>query len=168
MASESVTSSTGEHADVVKLTFRDDEFEMTFYEPFRMVFVGAQLAAFIFIAIDASFEIAMMLGLALAPVTGILCWISTKLMTARFKFHVGPDGIACMNIWCKNQLARWDQIERVETFNFVGMHYLRIWATGDYWPIWLPLFIKQRTHFDNLVESYVGPNHDLVTKLKDD
>jgi len=149
-------------ADVVKLSFRDADFQMRFYEPFRLVFVGAQLTVVSILAIEESLDIALFLILLLLPVSAVLACVATWIMTAQFKFQAGPEGIRCMNIWCKNQLVPWENIERIAKFNFAGMRYLRIWGSGDRLPIWLPMFIKQRDEFTELVANYVEADHELL------
>ena len=154
-------------ADVVKLSFRDAEFQMRFYEPFRLVFVGAQLTVLSVLVIEESIEVALILIMILLPISAVLACVATWIMISQFKFHAGPEGIVCMNIWGKNQLVPWENIKRVAEFNFVGMHYLRIWSTSDSLPIWLPMFMSQRDEFVELIANYLDTNHQLLMYFND-
>lgn len=59
----------------------------------------------------------------------------------------------------------WDEMHSVQYVNFFGFRFLAIYRGGAATGLWLPLFIKNRDRFCDLVSTYVGDDHPLVVSL---
>lgn len=60
---------------------------------------------------------------------------------------------------------RWDEMHAIHYVNLLGLRFLAIYRIGAATGLWLPLFIKNRGQFCDLLSACAGKDHPLVVSL---
>ena len=79
----------------------------------------------------------------------------------RLTVSVMPEGLRTFDIWGRDHLAPWAEIERVSRWSFFGMPSARLVCRGIASPLWLPLNLERRDRFDEMVRDYTEAGHPL-------
>ena len=85
-----------------------------------------------------------------------------RQIVAYFKIYFYSDRIRGYNAWgIYHDLALID-VERVNSIGFLGVNYIRVYSRHGTRVMWIPLFLKLRDRFVNLVCQYAEPGNALV------
>lgn len=151
---------------VLHLSFRTEEFQISFAEPFRIIFV-ASLATLELLALSAGAAGEWWLLAGAIPVlTALLSAISVAVIIWRYRFSVGPDGISCYDFWCQPLTTPWSDMQGLSRIWIPGLAYARITTSDRYRALWLPLFVSDLDALYELVAIHAGPQHPLAVLLK--
>jgi hypothetical protein len=71
-----------------------------------------------------------------------------------FKVKLKPSGISCFNFWGIYSFVLWDEMREVKTFNCLGLKYIRVFFRNSRIPLWVPLFIKNRSGFSKALSEF--------------
>ena len=149
----------------VRFSVRDETFRLSFAEPFRVIFAGTLLALEVLcIAAGAGREFWLTLGFV-PTVTGMLSAAAVVVLICRYKFSVGPEGLACYDFWCRPMTTRWNDMGNVTPIRFPGLAYVRVTTSDHCRALWLPLFVSNPGGLQELVRVHAGPDHPLSELL---
>lgn len=144
---------------------RTVEFQLAFSELFRVVFLASLVsleAACLWIG--GASEWWLLVGV-LPPMIALLSALSVGLLIWRFRFTIGPEGIACYDFWCRPITTPWDEMQQVSRIALPGLAYVRITSTGRRQALWLPLFVPDVEGLQQVVSLHAGPSHPLTRLL---
>ena len=79
----------------------------------------------------------------------------------RLTVSVMPEGLRTFDVWGRNHVVPWGQVESARRWSFFGMPSARILCRELSTPLWLPLNLDDRERFDQLVDTYAGPADPL-------
>ena len=152
-------------AGVLRFSVRTEEFQISFAEPFRMIFVGTLVTLeAMCLSAGAAGEWWLLLGV-LPLLTAILTAISVAIIVYRYRFSVGPEGISCYDFWCQPLTTRWDEMRSVSRIWLPGIAYARITTADRFRALWLPLFVDDLETLRELVTLHAGVSHPLTVLL---
>jgi hypothetical protein len=86
-------------------------------------------------------------------------------LTLSCPIRVSSRGIKCPGWPLLVREVPWDEMHSVQYVNLLGFRFLAIYREGAAFGLWLPLFLKNRDCFRDLVSTYVGGNHPLASNL---
>jgi hypothetical protein len=86
------------------------------------------------------------------------------ILIESFKVKLKPNGISCCNIWGIYSFVLWDEMREVKTINFLGLKYARVFFRTAYFPLWVPLFIKNRNEFSKALSEF-APASNLLRQV---
>ena len=151
--------------DVLHRSVRTEEFCISFSEPFRIVFLGTLLTLEgMCLSSGAAGEWWLLAGV-LPVLSCLFSAASVAVMIWRYRFTVGPEGIACYDFWCRPMTTRWEEMRGFRRIALPGIAYVRITTDDRFRALWLPLFVADLERLRNLVALQRGPQHPLTTIL---
>ncbi|MEW4490827.1 hypothetical protein AB1L42_22285 [Thalassoglobus sp. JC818] len=141
--------------DIVRVSFRREDFRISFSQPFLLVFVVALLTTECVFVLngEANFQL---LAFVLPLLVTVLCTSAILLLKYRFPFQVSRDGIACYDFWCRPQRTSWDAVSDCEIVTTAGLRYLKVRAKGNSRDIWIPLFVTRSATLRDLLSLYLS------------
>lgn len=147
----------------VRISFREEDFQIRFHEPFRLVFFCALAVSecFFFAAGEVSYLVALVIGPA---AIAALCGTAVAAMSWRYRFEIGPEGIDCYDAWCRPHRTGWNSVTGFRYVNYFGVDYLLV-HNRDSRAIWLPLFVDRYDVLRDMLITYAGPKHALAEQL---
>jgi hypothetical protein len=149
----------------VHRSVRTETFQISFTEPFRIVFLGT-LLTLEGTCLSAGALEEYWLSLGFIPLmTAALSAASVAFLVWRYKFSVGPEGLACYDFWCRPLTTTWDDMRSAALVRLPGLAYARIITSDRYRAVWLPLFVSDEEGLRELVRLYAGPDHPLTHQL---
>jgi hypothetical protein len=149
----------------VHRSVRTETFQISFAEPFRVVFIGT-LLTLEGMCVSAGAWREYWLSLGFIPLTtATLSAASVAFLIWRYKFSVGPDGLACYDFWCRPLTTTWDEMRAASLVRLPGLAYARITTSDRYRAVWLPLFVSDEESLRELVKQYAGAEHPLSQLL---
>lgn len=151
---------------VMRISFRREEFRMAFEKPFRVVFLSSLLVVEPICIVYCGIENPIVILAWLPLLTGMLAAIAVLLLSTLFRFEIGPRGIACYDFWCHPQSTSWDEIGNVSTFSLLGLTYLRLHPREEGRTIWVPAFVDREPQFDELLQTHAGHDHPVSRQLR--
>lgn len=83
-----------------------------------------------------------------------------------FKITVEPKGLHSTNIFGMARMVVWQDITDVKYLNLFGLSYLRVFSSHLRFPIWIPLFLKNKDEFRQLLKSYYSENYKFMRHIK--
>lgn len=154
-------------ASFLHRSVRTEEFLISFTEPFRAVFLGTLLTLeAMCLAAGAAGEWWLLTGVV-PGLTLLLSALSVGVIIWRYRFTVGPEGIACYDFWCRPLTTRWSEMQQASLIWLPGLRYIRIPANDRYRALWLPLFVADPEGLLNLVEIHAGSTHPVTQLLRE-
>lgn len=152
------------HEDCVHISFRKEDFRVSFLAPFLVVFVSALLVCELFFIVTGnnSFQV---LFLLVPGIVLVLCSSAILIIQGRYKFDIGPDGISCYNFWCRPIETSWDSIEDWRVVRTAGLSYLQVSVRNTKETIWIPLFVKRELTLRKMLATYTHNSRELYQKL---
>lgn len=154
----------GLNEDCVHISFREEDFQVSFWAPFLVIFFAALLVTELFFIFSGnnSFQVLFLLvpGIVLA-----LCSSAVLLMQYRYKFKLSPDGLFCYNFWCRPHTTEWERIDDFRIVRSAGLSYLQVVIQNDPKAIWIPLFVKRESTLHEMLKVYTHNSRDLYRKL---
>jgi hypothetical protein len=81
---------------------------------------------------------------------------------------VNSRGIKCTNFWGKLHFVEWSTIRGARFYSgfwTAGLKFILISTTKLSKDLWLPLFLNDMSHFEQLVSKYAEPKNPLVKRL---
>lgn len=106
---------------------------------------------------------------------GAVTLVGTLLLSAaanwviirQFTVQVSATRLRCCDVWGKYLDVEWERIERAKpTKAFFGISYIRVFSSQLKRPIWLPLFLTERSEFFECVLKFSKPDSPLVQALQ--
>ena len=153
-------------ASILHRSVRTEEFQISFAEPFRIVFLGTLLTLeAMCLSAGAGGEWWLIAGVV-PGLTLLLSAVSVGVIIWRYRFSVGPEGIACYDFWCRPLTTRWDDMRQLSLIWLPGLQYVRIPTNDRYRALWLPLFVADPEGLLSLVEIHAGSRHPLTRMLQ--
>lgn len=100
----------------------------------------------------------------LIPFVGLILLATTF----SYKITVYEDGISSHAPFGsrKCDFMPWERMEKIRIRNIVGYKYLFIESNDYSERLWIPLNIKRKNEFADLVQSKIGISHPLSVELK--
>ena len=92
------------HEDCVHISFRKEDFRVSFLAPFLVVFVSALIVCEVFFILTGN-NSSQVLFLLVPGIVLVLCSAAILIIQGRYKFDLGPDGISCYNLGFHRRLA---------------------------------------------------------------
>lgn len=152
-------------AGVVHRSVRTEEFQISFPEPFRIVFLGTLLILEA-LCLSAGVRDEWWLLVGVVPLlTCLLSAVSIGIIVWRYKFSVGPDEIACYDFWCQPLTTPWVEMGAVRRVWLPGLTYARINTRDRFRALWLPLFVADPERLRDMIHLHAGPQHPLTQLL---
>lgn len=143
--------------DVIHISFRREDFHISFGHPFLLVFAATLLLSeVLFVSIGNDSQ--QILFLVLPGLVTILCATAIALLKIRCIIQVSRDGIACYDVWSRPQRISWDVVQHVERVQSVGFSYLKVSARGSGKAFWVPMFVSRERQMEELLTLYLGAN----------
>jgi hypothetical protein len=104
----------------------------------------------------------MLVGISTIWVTTIIVDVLLGLCLVQYyKVKISPDGISCFNFWGIYSFVVWDEIRGVRVVNFLGLKYEKVFFSNARFPLWVPLFIKNRDGFTKALSEF-APTSNLL------
>ena len=152
-------------AGALHLSVRTEEFQISFAEPFRIIFVGTLLTLEAMCLSAGAVDEWWLLFGVIPLLTAVLSAVSVAVIVYRYRFSVGPEGISCYDFWCRPLTTRWEEMQSYSRIWLPGLEYARI-TTGDrYRALWLPLFVADGEGLREMVALHAGAGHPLVEMM---
>lgn len=150
--------------DYIHLSFRKEDFRVTFLAPFLVIFLSALAVSELFFILSGNNDF-QTLALLVPGIVLVLCSSAVLIIQSRYKFDVGPEGIHCYNFWCRPIETSWDSIEDLKLVKTAGLSYLQVFVRGNSQTIWIPMFVKRDLALKNLIVTYTHQSRDIHSKL---
>lgn len=148
---------------VVRISFREEAFQVRFQEPFRMTFFLTVLVGEVFLLYSGSTS--LIYPVLLVPLfAAVWCAVAILFVSWRYQFQIGPEGIECYDFWCQPQSTNWQSITGCRYVSGFGLEYLLISSTESR-PIWVPLFVERYDILRDLLVCYSNPDLKLDAVL---
>ena len=80
---------------------------------------------------------------------------------ACFKVKLKPNGISCFNFWGIYSFVLWEEMRAIKIFSLFGLRYARVFFRDSKFPLWVPLFIKNRQEFSKALSEF-APSSNLL------
>lgn len=155
-----------EWAPHIRYSVRTEVFQISFAEPFRVVFIYTLiLLEAMCLLSGASEELWLILG-CVPVLTAVLSAVAIGVLCWRYKFSVAPEGLACYDFWCRPLRTNWDSIVQVRRFSMLGLTYLRLKNASGGKEVWLPLFVDRYGTLLEIVTLYAGESHPISIALQ--
>ncbi|QDU37627.1 hypothetical protein Mal4_19420 [Maioricimonas rarisocia] len=151
---------------VMHISFRREEFRMAFEKPFRVVFLASLLVVEPICIVSCGIVSPIVILAWLPLLTGMLAAIAVMVLSALFRFEVGPNGIECYDFWCQPQSTGWSEIRSVSTVSLLGLTYLCLHRDDNLRSIWVPAFVDREAQFDELLQMHAGYDHSVSRELR--
>lgn len=150
--------------ECVHISFRKEDFRVSFLEPFLTVFCSALIVSELFFLISDN-NSQLVLLILVPTIVLLLCCTATFILQAFFRFDLGPEGIHSFDLWCRPQLTAWDAIRDIRRVRSAGLEYLQIVVQGRPEVIWIPLFVKRDLVLRSMLMTYTHHSLPLTRKL---
>jgi hypothetical protein len=102
----------------------------------------------------------------------VFCVLLNLAVTTALVFYsrvsVNSRGIKCNKFWGKRHFVEWSTIRGARFYSKVltpGLKFILVSSTQLSQDLWLPLFLNNMSHFEQLVSKYAGPQNPLVKRL---
>ncbi len=92
----------------------------------------------------------------------------TTALVFYYRVSVNSRGIKCTNFWGKLHFVEWSTIRGARFYSgfwTAGLKFILISTTKLSKDLWLPLFLNDMSHFEQLVSKYAEPKNPLVKRL---
>jgi hypothetical protein len=87
--------------------------------------------------------------------------LSSLFLVLAFPVRVGETGIQGQTAFGTGIRLRWDELDQISRFNFLGLRYLRISSKNGGWALYLPLFLNDVKGFWEQVARFAEPENPL-------
>ena len=77
-----------------------------------------------------------------------------------------PGGVIALDTLQRKRHVPWDEIYEAKTVSLGGFPEVAIAIRGSYWRVRVPLYLRQRSKFEGLVQSYAGAEHPLSQAVR--
>jgi len=146
-----------------RISFRREDFRLSFTKPFFTIFVIALLLAeAICLATDhCSFAVTLVI---LPSLVFVLCSLLMGFLRLRLRFEVGPNGIDCVDMWYRSHCG-WDEIHQFQLISLFGLSYLKV-AVSHNKAMWVPLFVNRSEMLEDLLLTYTHDDPRLTRVLR--
>lgn len=146
-------------AGALHVSVRTDRFHMSMSQPFRTVFLGALVLheAYFF---SQGIHDPLSLGIVVPSMVLGLSLVGVAIVVSMFSFEVGPQGIACVDLWWRRQDRTWDDMTDVRIVHLLGMRYARIASRGKR-ALWLPLFVRTSELLEDSLQLHAPQGHPV-------
>lgn len=147
-------------AGALRVSVRTDRFHMSIAQPFRTVFLGALglHEAYFF---SQGVHDPLSLGIVVPAMVLGMSLVGAAIVVSMFCFEVGPQGIGCVDLWCRRRDQTWDEMTEVRVIRLLGMRYARIGSRGGKRPLWLPLFVRTAEQLEDSLQLHAPQGHPL-------
>ena len=92
----------------------------------------------------------------------------TTALVFYYRVSVNSRGIKCTNFWGKLHFVEWSTIRGARFYSKIltpGLKFILVSSTQLSQDLWLPLFLNDMSHFEQLVSKYAGTKNPLVKRL---
>jgi hypothetical protein len=79
---------------------------------------------------------------------------------------VKPDGISSLDTLQRRRHVPWNKINAAKLQSPGGYPELNLSVNGSRWKVRVPLYMRERAAFEQLLRSYAGTEHPLVRALR--
>ncbi len=83
-----------------------------------------------------------------------------------FTVQVSEAGLRSYNIGGAYYTFAWEEIDRVEPFNLLGLRYLLVGNHATSLTLWVPLYLSDKRGFKEEITRLAGANHPFVEAWK--
>lgn len=89
------------------------------------------------------------------------------IATHYFQYTVTADGIGGQNLLGKSQFVAWSDIAMLKPIRIGNLEFVRLVSGNGARPIWLPMFVRNETAFDNTIMQWApqGPVAQAFTPI---
>jgi len=98
----------------------------------------------------------------------LLNFAVTTALVFYYRVSVNSRGIKCTNFWGKLHFVEWSTIRGARFYSGYwasGLKFILVSSTKLSQDLWLPLFLNDMSHFEQLVSKYAGTKNPLVKRL---
>ena len=95
----------------------------------------------------------------------------TTAVVFHYRVSVNSRGIKCTNFWGKLHFVEWSTIRGARFYSGYwasGSKFILVSSTKLSQDLWLPLFLNDMSHFEQLVSKYAGTENPLVKRLQNE
>jgi len=92
----------------------------------------------------------------------------TTALVFYYRVSVNSRGIKCTNFWGKHHFVEWSTIRGARFYSKIltpGLKFILVSSTKLSQDLWLPLFLNDMSHFEQLVSKYAGTKNPVVKRL---
>lgn len=125
------------------------------------VTVGLATAAVGWFWLDRAESPEAALEAVLAPFAVSVPLLVVLAVTRRFQPVIVSDSTLRWKTDSGWHEVRWQAITSARSFGFLGIRYARLRSSDHKYPLWLPLFLAQRTDFQSCLAIAAGHDHCL-------
>ena len=142
------------------------KFKMPFWAVMWMLIMGSVLGFILLLPFllesKKHLTVSLLHLCAVIWVTALFVDVLLELVCAAyFKVKLNPRGISCFNFWGIYSFVLWDEMRGVKIVNFLGLKYVRVFFRNSLFPLWVPLFIKNRQGFSKALSEFAPPSNLL-------
>lgn len=120
----------------------------------------------LYIVYDTVYNVELTMYFIMLAAASFAYFIITFVLSNIFKVTIESKGLHGTNIFGMNRKIVWQDITDVKYLNLFGLTYLRIFSSRLRFPIWLPLFIKNKGEFRQLLKTFYSEHYKFIRHIE--